>query len=272
MDSAQRTDKPLRAVLPMIQLHKVHHTPQDSRPEGIRSALPRFHNVPQGFAVNFLTQLVVQLQRRAHAADAVVAQLHTVVVEGQPHPVGGCDKRLGRRIAAHHLGAQPDARRQGCGVTVLLRKEQGFLLHRQTGVDLAEDRAVLAAVEEDAALDGVLPVHHIVPAVAEADLRLVNDVLVEVPGDQFNPLALYAPLVDLAGIDQLAAVDDRKLVRRVDTNESIVFVQAHRISSLILQMYFSASSKISATCCLRFGTVSRLGLKVKLYSSRWIMA
>ena len=31
-----------------------------------------------------------------------------------------CDKRLGRRIAAHHLGAQLDARRQGCGVTVLL--------------------------------------------------------------------------------------------------------------------------------------------------------
>ena len=157
-------------------------------------------------------------------------------------------------------------------MTVLLGKEQGFLLHRQTGVDLAEDRAVLAAVEEDAALDGVLPIHYIVPAVAEADLRLVNDVLVEVPCNQLHPLALYAPLVDLAGIDQLAAVDDRKLVRRVDTNESIVVVQAHRISSLILQMYFSASSKISATCCFRFGLVSRLGLKVKLYSNRWIMA
>ena len=272
MDAAQRTDKPLLAVLPTVQLHKVHHAPQDSRPEGIRSALPRRHDVPQSFAVDLFAQLVVQLQRRAHAADAVVAQLHTVVVEGKPRPVSGCDKRLGRRIAAHHLGAQLDARRQGCGVTVLLRKEQGFLLHRQTGVDLAEDRAVLAAVEEDAALDGVLPVHHIVPAVAEADLRLVNDVLIEVSGNQLHPLALHAPLVDLAGIDQLAAVDDRKLVRRVDTNESIVVVQAHRISSLILQMYFSASSKISVTCCFRFGLVSRLGLKVKLYSSRWIMA
>ena len=73
------------------------------------------------------------------------------------------------------------------------------MLHRQTGVDLAEDRAVLAAVEEDAALDGVLTIHHIVPAVAEADLRLVNDVLVEVPCNQLHPLALYAPLVDLAG-------------------------------------------------------------------------
>ena len=47
MDAAQRTDKPLRAVLPVIQLHKVHHAPQDSRPEGVRSALPRFHDVPQ---------------------------------------------------------------------------------------------------------------------------------------------------------------------------------------------------------------------------------
>ena len=60
-----------------------------------------------------------------------------------------------------------------------------------------------------------------VPAVAEADLRLVDDVLVEVPGDQLHPLALHAPLVDLAGVDQLAAVDDRKLVRWVDTNENI---------------------------------------------------
>ena len=208
MDAAQRTDKPLLAVLPMIQLHKVHHAPQDSRPEGIRFALPRFHDVPQSFAVDLFAQLVVQLQRRAHAADAVVAQLHTVVVEGKPRPVSGCDKRLGRRIAAHHLGAQLDARRQGCGVTVLLRKEQGFLLLRQTCVDFAEDRAVRAAVEEDAALDGVLSVHHIVPAVAEADLRLVNDVLVEVPGDQLHPLALHAPLVEFAGIDQLAAVDE----------------------------------------------------------------
>lgn len=61
-------------------------------------------------------------------------------------------------------------------------------------------------------------------AVAEADLRLVDDVLVEVLGDQFHPLALHAPLVDLAGIDQLAAVDDHKLVRRVDTDERIVVV------------------------------------------------
>lgn len=76
MDAAQRTDKPLLAVLPMIQLHKVHHAPQDSRPEGIRFALPRFHDVPQSFAVDLFAQLVVQLQRRAHAADAVVAQLH----------------------------------------------------------------------------------------------------------------------------------------------------------------------------------------------------
>ena len=32
MDSAQRTDKPLRAVLSMIQLHKVHHAPAGQPP------------------------------------------------------------------------------------------------------------------------------------------------------------------------------------------------------------------------------------------------
>ena len=177
--------------------------------------------MPQGFAVDFFAQLVVQLQRRAHAADAVVAQLHAVVVEGQPHPVGGCDKRLEGASPPTTLARSLMPADSGAGRTVLLRKEQGFLLHRQSGVDLAEDRAVRATVEEDAALDGVLPVHHIVSAVAEADLRLVNDVLVEVSGDQFHPLALHAPLIEFAGIDQLAAVDDHELVRRVDINEGI---------------------------------------------------
>lgn len=211
VDAAQRTDKPLRAVLPVVQLYKVHHAPQDSRPEGIRSALPRFHDVPQGFAVDFFAQLVVQLQRRAHAADTVVAQLHAVVVEGQPHPVGGCDKRLGRRIAAHHLGAQPDARRQRCGVTVLLCEEQGFLLHRQTGIHLAQNREVFATVAQDTRFNGVLAVRHIIPAIAEADLWLVNDVLVELPGDQLHPLAFHAPLVEFAGINQHTAVEHHHL-------------------------------------------------------------
>lgn len=59
-----------------------------------------------------------------------------------------------------------------------------------------------------------------------------------------------------------------EFVRWADTDKGIIVVQLHRISSLILQMYVSASFRISATCCLRFGMVSRLGLNVKLYSSR----
>ncbi len=143
--------KPFLAELTMIQFHEVHHAPQDSGPEGIGFALPCFHDQPQSFAVDFLAHLVVQLERSAHAADAVVAQLQAVIVEVQTHPVGGCEKCHGRSIPAHDLGTELDARRQRCGVTVLLCEEQGFLLHRQTGVDLAENRAVLAAVAEDAA-------------------------------------------------------------------------------------------------------------------------
>ena len=41
------------------------------RPEGIRSALPRRHDVPQGFAVDLFAQLVVQLQRRADRKSVV---------------------------------------------------------------------------------------------------------------------------------------------------------------------------------------------------------
>ena len=84
------------------------------------------------------------------------------------------------------------------------------------------------------------------------------------------------PLIDLAGVDQHLAVKHQHLVRWSDIKGSSIIVrvvfQAHLISSLIRQMYFSASVKISVTCFLRFGLVSRLGLKVKLYSSRWIMA
>ena len=72
-------------------------------------------------------------------------------------------------------------------------------------------------------------------------------ILVEVGGNKFHTLSLHTTLVQFAGVDQLAAVDDHELVRRVDMNEGIVVVfQAHRISSLILQMYVSASFRISA--------------------------
>ena len=161
-------------------------------------------------------------------------------------------------------------------MAVLLCKEQCFLLRRQSGVDLAENRQVLTAVTEDAPLNGVLTIHHIILAVAEADLRLIRNVFVEVSSNQFHPLALHTPLVDFTGVDQLTAVNHSHLVRRGDIEGSCkifsVILQAHLISSLIRQMYFSASVKISVTCFLRFGLVSKLGLKVKLYSSRWIIA
>ena len=161
-------------------------------------------------------------------------------------------------------------------MAVLLGKEQGFLLHGHTGVDLAENRQGSAAVTKDARFDGVLAIHHIILAVAEADLRLIRNVFVEVSSNQFHPLTLHTPLVDFTGIDQLTAVNHPHLVRRGDIEGSCkifsVILQAHLISSLIRQMYFSASVKISVTCFLRFGLVSKLGLKVKLYSSRWIIA
>ena len=254
----------------------MHHTSQDRCTERIRLAIPRSHDQPQGFAVDLFAHLVVQLESGAHAADAVIAQLQTVIVECQPHPVGSSEKCLGRSIASHDLGTQLDACRQWCGVSVLLCKEQCFLLHRQSGVDLAENRQVLTAVTEDAPLNGVLTVHHIILAVAEADLRLVGNVLVEVGSNHLHTLTLHPPLIDLAGIDQHLAVKHQHLVRWSDIKGSSIIVrvifQAHLISSLIRQMYFSASVKISVTCFLRFGLVSKLGLKVKLYSSRWIIA
>ena len=237
MDVAQRTDEPFLAELTVIQFYEVHHAPQDGCTERIRFTVPRSHDQPQGFAVDFLAHLVVQLESGAHAADAVIAQLQAVIVESQTNPVGGCEKRFGRSIAAHDLGAQLDARRQRCGVAVLFSKEQGFLLHRQAGIDLAENRQIPAAIAENAPLDGVLTVHHIISAVAEADFRLVGDILVKVGGNQFHLTAMYSPLIDLTRIDQLTTVNHHHLVRRGDIERSgkivrVVF-QAHRISSLM---------------------------------------
>ena len=48
------------------------------------------------------------------------------------------------------------------------------------------------------------------------------DILVEVGGNQFYTLAFHTTLVQFAGVDQLAAVDDHELVRRVDINIAAV--------------------------------------------------
>ena len=190
MDAAQRTDKLFFAEFAVIQFHEVHHAAQDR----CTDALPCGNDQPQGFTVDFLAHLVVQLESGAHTADAVVAQLQAVIVERQTNPVGGCEKRFGRSIAAHDLCAELDARRQRCRIAVLFSEEQGFLLHRQASVDLAENRQVFAAVAEDAALDGMLAIHHIIFVVSETDFRLVCGILIKVAGNQLRPMSSLGQL------------------------------------------------------------------------------
>ena len=156
MDAAKRTNQSFLAELAVIQFHKVHHATQNRCTERIGFAIPRSHDYPLGFAVDLFAHLVIQLERSAHAADAVVAQLQAVIVECQPHPVGSSEKFFGRSIIARNLCSQLDARRQRGRMAVLLGKEQGFLLHGHTGVDLAENRQGSAAVTKDARFDGVL--------------------------------------------------------------------------------------------------------------------
>ena len=102
---------------------------------------------------------------------------------------------------AHDLGTELDARRQRCSVTVLLCEEQGFLLHRQTRIHLAENREVFATVAQDTRFNGVLAVRHIIPAIAEADFRFVRRIFIEVSCNQLNALTLDAPLIKLARVD-----------------------------------------------------------------------
>ena len=212
VDVAQRTEQPFFTELAVVQLHKVHHAFQNRCPERIGLALPCCHDQPHRFTVERFAHLLVEPESRTNAADAVIGQLLAVIIETQPHPVGGCEKRLGNGIAAHHLGTELDACRQRRREAVLLGKEQGFLLHGHARVHLAEDRQILAAVAEDAPLDGVLPIRYDELTVTETDLRLICHIFVEVGGDQFHTLALHTALIQFAGVDQLAAVDDHELV------------------------------------------------------------
>ena len=147
-----------------------------------------------------LAHLLVEPESRTNAADAVIGQLLAVIIETQSHPVGGCKKRLGNGIAAHHLGTKLDACRQRRRKAVLLGEEQGFLLHGHARVHLAEDRQILAAVAEDALLDGVLPIRYDELIVTETDLRLICHIFVEVGGNQFHTLALHTALIQFAGV------------------------------------------------------------------------
>ena len=88
----------------------------------------------------------------------------------QPVSIERCN---GDGIAAHHLGTELDACSQRRREAVLLGEEQGFLLHGHARVHLSEDRQILAAVAEDAPLDGVLPIRYDELTVTETDLRLI---------------------------------------------------------------------------------------------------
>ena len=83
-------------------------------------------------------------------------------------------------------------------MTVLLCEEQGFLLHRQTRIHLAENREIFATVAQDTRFNGVLTVRYIIPAIAKADLRLIRRIFIEVSCNQLNALTLDAPLIKLA--------------------------------------------------------------------------
>ena len=170
VDVAQRTEQPFFTELAVVQLHKVHHAFQNRCPERIRFALPCCHDQPHRFTVERFAHLLVEPESRTNAADAVIGQLLAVIIEAQSHPVGGCEKGFGDGIAAHHLGTELDACRQRRREAVLLGKEQGFLLHGHARVHLAEDRQILAAVAEDAPLDGVLPIRYDELTVTETDL------------------------------------------------------------------------------------------------------
>lgn len=61
----------------------------------------------------------------------------------------------------------------------LLCKQKGFFLLGHVKVDLAANLQIITTVQELPGSDGVLPVHHIVVTIPEADLRLIGNPLVK---------------------------------------------------------------------------------------------
>ena len=96
---------------------------------------------------------------------------------------------------------------------MLHSEEVGFLLLAQAEIDFTENRKILAAITENAALDGVLTVENVVFSASAAYLRFVGDVLVELQCDSLCATNFQIALAGVARNDEVCAVDQHQLIK-----------------------------------------------------------
>ena len=114
---------------------------------------------------------------------------------------GGLLKSNGGRLSCKDQGAEFLPSTQPLGNACLLRKQEGFFPLGHAKINFAANLQILAAVQELPGGDGVLPIHHIIVTIPEADLRFIGNTLVKFSGNTSNAGRVESTLVSIARND-----------------------------------------------------------------------
>ena len=162
----------------MVEVNEEHHTLKNLKTKGIRSAVPCIYNMLHSFLIYFFAHLFVDRVGSANAADPVLASV-LVVVQPQAHILRSFQESHRIRVIA--VNQRPEFRTGGelSGSTSLLGKQNSLIQFGEAIEYFAADGQVLTAVAELSGGNGVLTVKNIVVTVAEADLRVIGDMLIK---------------------------------------------------------------------------------------------
>ena len=108
---------------------------------------------------------------------------------------GGLLECNGGRLPCKNQGTEFLPGTQPFRNACLLCKQEGFFLLGHVKVDLATNLQIVTTVQELPGSDGVLPVHHIVVTIPEADFRLIGNPLIEFFCDAGNTSGVKSTLL-----------------------------------------------------------------------------
>ena len=208
-------------VFMVVQSNELGHALQHFGTERIDIALPCFCQYTERISVNALTVFPILGKCRSDASDF---PLCVALSETQPKActVCGVQESNGFRVAAANLGAHFCACGQRGRNTGLLCKQQGFLLLRQSRINLADDVQIAVVVQQLAGGDGVLTIENIVVTVPVADLGSIGDSLIKLGGDSLDTVGVEIPLVVAARNFQKLAVDDHFVMNKFNHRQILL--------------------------------------------------
>ena len=196
----------------MIQFYKAADAEQVCGTHGIRFAVPSVQQNIKGFDIQFRTQPDEFVIGGCNAADPLLAPAF-FKRKMNASQFGGLLECNGSRLPCKNQGTELLPCTQPFRNACLLCKQEGFFLLGHVKVDLATNLQIVTTVQELPGSDGVLPVHHIVVTIPEADLRLIGNPLVKFFCDAGNTSGVKSTLISVARHDQFAAVQAHLMVR-----------------------------------------------------------